>query len=65
MLEVIVEYAMWAKAVSASIPIRFTSRSIRIAAIGGNYLSHVCCLNVVAVMNGNGVWLPSAGVYNV
>ena len=62
MLEVIVEYAMWAKAVSAIISIRFTSRSLRIAGIGGNYLSHVCCSDVVAVMNGNDVWLASAGV---
>ena len=62
MLEAIVEYAKWAKVVSASIPIRFTGRSICIAGIGGDYLSNVCCSDVVAVMNGNGVWLPSAGV---
>lgn len=55
MLEAIVEYAKWAKAVSASIPIRFTGRYIHIAAIGGGYLSDVCCSNVVAIMDGNGV----------
>lgn len=65
MLEAFVEYAKWAKAVSVSIPTRFTGRSICTAGIGGDYLSHVCCSNVVAVMNGNGVSLPSTGVYNV
>ncbi len=65
MLKPIVEYAKWAKAVSARIPDHFTGRSIRFFGIGGDYLSHVCCLNVVTIMNGNVVWLPIAGVYNV
>ena len=65
MLEAIVEYAKWSKDVSASIPIHFAGRSIRIAGIGGDYLSHVCCSDVVAIMNGNSVWLSSAGVYNL